>query len=86
MLLYFDESGDFAYPDDRFDAYTQAVLICADSKLANIEEYLEGRKAAWGVEELHATELDDARVFDVSPIRSAPSGCRYWPKQRTRMG
>ena len=65
MLLYFDESGDFAYPDDRFDAYTQAVLICADSKLANIEEYLEGRKAAWGVEELHATELDDARVFDV---------------------
>ncbi len=60
MLLYFDESGDFAFPDDRFDAYTQAVLIYA---LPVVEEYVEGQKAAWGGEEPHATELDDGRAW-----------------------
>jgi len=63
--LYFDESGDFAFPDNRFDAYTQAVVICADSKLDAIEAYVAEKKEQWGVAELHATELTDEQIFEV---------------------
>jgi hypothetical protein len=28
---YFDESGDFAFPEGRYDVYVQAALICPDS-------------------------------------------------------
>lgn len=65
MLFYFDESGDFAFPDDRFDVYTQAVVICADSKLPAVEEYVEGRKDAWSVDELHGVNLDDDRLQEI---------------------
>ena len=33
MHLFFDESGDFALPEDRFDCYTQAAVVCPDSFL-----------------------------------------------------
>jgi hypothetical protein len=33
MHVYFDESGDFAFASDRFDAYVQAALICPDASL-----------------------------------------------------
>jgi hypothetical protein len=65
VRLYFDESGDFAFPDDRFDAYTQAVLICADSKLDEVEEYVAGKKEKWGVPELHANDLTDEQILEI---------------------
>jgi hypothetical protein len=57
MHLFFDESGDFAFPDDRFDVYVQAVLICPDSLIGMIERYIEKKKADRGLDELHAIEL-----------------------------
>jgi hypothetical protein len=27
MFFFFDESGDVAFPDDRFDAHRQAVVM-----------------------------------------------------------
>lgn len=65
MLLFFDESGDFGFPDDRFDAYTQAVVICPDSKMPELEEWAAAKRDEWGVEEFHATELTDDQVWEV---------------------
>lgn len=73
MRLYFDESGDFGFPDDRFDAYTQAVLICPDSKLARVEEYVAAQCAEWGMDELHATSLSDDQLWQV---------CRFMRSER----
>ena len=47
MYFYFDESGDYAFPEDRFDCYVQAALICPDSVLPSISRFVEERKAAW---------------------------------------
>jgi len=65
VRLYFDESGDFAFPDERFDAYTQAVLICADSRLSAIEEYVATKKQEWEVPELHANDLTDEQILEI---------------------
>jgi len=65
VQLYFDESGDFAFPIERFDAYTQAVVICPDSKMAVVENYVADRLATWGLAELHARDLDDDQLWDV---------------------
>ena len=73
MRLYFDESGDFAFPDNGFDAYTQAALIIPDSKLAAVEEYVREQQDAWGVTELHASELDRGQILEV---------CRFIRSQR----
>jgi hypothetical protein len=54
---FFDESGDFGFPADRFDCYTQAAVICPDSYLSELQEFVAGRHARWGVSELHAAEL-----------------------------
>ena len=66
MYFYFDESGDYAFPEDRFDCYVQAALICPDSVLPTISAFVEERKVAWDVDELHATELDLAQVGEVA--------------------
>jgi hypothetical protein len=63
--LYFDESGDFAFPADGFDAYVQAALICPDSYLAEMEEYVTQMKDELGVEEVHAAELPAGRLVDI---------------------
>lgn len=65
MLLFFDESGDFGFPDDRFDAYTQAVVICPDSKMPELEEWAAATRDEWDIEEFHATELIDDQVWEV---------------------
>lgn len=66
MFFYFDESGDYAFPDDRFDCYVQAALICPDSALANLDAFVEDRQIAWGVAELHASELTSEQLTDVA--------------------
>jgi hypothetical protein len=65
VWLFFDESGDFAFPEDRFDAYTQAVVICPDSKLATVDAWAAQKRGEWDVRELHGTELSDEQVFEV---------------------
>jgi hypothetical protein len=65
MHLYFDESGDFAFAGDRFDAYVQAALICPDSFVEKIEHYVHNAKRELGVEELHAAELPDERLIEI---------------------
>src|SRR5271169_1714920 len=73
MRFYLDESGDFAFPSDRFDAYTQAVVICPDSQFKPVESYVADRTAAWGVPELHGTELTDEQVWEICRfIRAQP--------------
>lgn len=66
MFFYFDESGDYAFPDESFDCYVQAVLICPDSALADIDQFVSARQAAWGVDELHATELKLAQCLEIA--------------------
>jgi Protein of unknown function (DUF3800) len=66
VYFYFDESGDYAFPDDRFDCYVLAALICPDSVLAGLKVFVDGRKADWGVEELHATELQPEQLVEVA--------------------
>src|SRR5689334_3169691 len=65
---FFDESGDFAFPSDRFDAYTQAAVICPDSRLGEVESFVKERCERWQVEELHAADLSPANRMRV---------CRY---------
>jgi hypothetical protein len=65
MHHFYDESGDFSFPPDRYDAYTQAVLICPDSKLADIDEWVNAKAAEWAVDELHATSLTDNQIFEI---------------------
>ncbi len=61
MQFYFDESGDFGFPEDRFDAYVQAGVVCPDSVVPQLDAFLESRQEKWGVSELHAAELSPGR-------------------------
>jgi hypothetical protein len=63
--LYFDESGDFAFPAEGFDAYVQAGLICPTSFVGKIEHYVENTKRRLGVDELHASELPDEELAEI---------------------
>jgi hypothetical protein len=66
VYFYFDESGDYAFPEDRFDCYVQAALIGPDSVLASLEGFVEERKADWGVDELHATDLEPGQRVELA--------------------
>jgi Protein of unknown function (DUF3800) len=65
MFFFFDESGDFAFPDDGFDAYTQAVVICPDSKIPTLDAWAAEKQSEWGVSEFHATELTDDQIWEI---------------------
>ena len=65
VLLYFDESGDFEFPIDRFECYVQAALICPESHLPDIERFVAERQADWGVAELHAAELTPNQLVQI---------------------
>lgn len=65
MWFFFDESGDFTFPAGRFDAYTQAVVICPDSKLEEVDQWTKAKQGEWGVVELHGSELSDDQVWEV---------------------
>lgn len=66
MFFYFDESGDYAFPDGDFDCYVQAVLICPDSALSEVDQFVSARRAAWDVDELHATELEPTQRLEIA--------------------
>jgi hypothetical protein len=66
LHFFFDESGDYAFPADRFDCYVQAALICPDSVLPELENFVEDRKASWEVDELHAAELDIEQLVEMA--------------------
>jgi hypothetical protein len=66
VYFYFDESGDYSFPEDEFDCYVQAALICPDSEWPQISTFVEDRKAACSVAELHATELDLDQLVEVA--------------------
>jgi hypothetical protein len=65
MHLYFDESGDFAFPADRYDVYVQAGLIVPDSFVGKVEHYVANKKSELAVKELHASELPDEDLVAV---------------------
>ena len=66
MFFYFDESGDYGFPDDRFDCYVQAALICPDSSLEDVAAFVDDRKSAWGIGELHATDLSAKQLLAIA--------------------
>jgi Protein of unknown function (DUF3800) len=63
--LFFDESGDFAFPEDSYDVYVQAGLIVPDSFLDKVEHYVANKKDELGVGELHAADLPDVELVGV---------------------
>ena len=66
MFFYFDESGDYAFPGGDFDCYAQAVLICPDSTLSEVDQFVSARCATWDVNELHATELEPIQRLEIA--------------------
>jgi hypothetical protein len=75
VYFYFDESGDYAFPADRFDCYVQAALITPDSVLPSIATFVEQRKADWDVQELHAAQLKPDQLVDIARFIGA-SDCQ----------
>jgi hypothetical protein len=73
VQFFFDESGDFGFAPGRYDAYTQAVVICPDSKLDGLADWVAAKRREWNVGELHAADLDDDQIFEV---------CRFVRSQR----
>jgi len=69
--LYTDESGDFLLPDDRFDCYSQAVVLCPDSCLGHVGDFVSGCCKRWGLEELHAHQMTEQMLLEV---------CEFFPK------
>ncbi len=65
VFCYFDESGDFAFRRDGFDWYTQAAVVCPESYLAELANYVEGRHRRWAVRELHASELSGGQRLNI---------------------
>ena len=57
MHYFFDESGDFGFPSDRFDCYVQAAVICPEDYLDELRQFVEDRHRRWDCTELHATKL-----------------------------
>lgn len=66
MHFYFDESGDYAFLDGRFDCYVQAALLCPDNALAEVDEFVNARREKWGIGELHATELEPGQRLEIA--------------------
>jgi uncharacterized protein DUF3800 len=65
MHLYFDESGDFAFPTDRYDVYVQAGLIVPDSFVNKVEHYVANKNDELGTTELHAAELPEEELVPI---------------------
>jgi hypothetical protein len=64
--IFFDASGDYAFPADRFDCDVQAAVICPESGLAPAEAFVRDRRAAWDLEELHAHRLSVNQLHEVA--------------------
>jgi hypothetical protein len=76
VYFFFDESGDYAFGEGNFDCYVQAVVICPDSALPDMEAFVRDRCSEWGVDELHASELDSARRLTIAKFL-ATSDCTF---------
>lgn len=66
MFFYFDESGDYGFPEDAFDCYVQAALICPNSAIDEIDQFVSACCSEWGVQELHAVELDPGQILEIA--------------------
>jgi Protein of unknown function (DUF3800) len=75
MYCFFDESGDYAFPRDRFDSYVQAALICPDSQLDVVTTFVDAKKATWSVDELHASQLQSGQLLEIAGFLGA-GGCQ----------
>jgi hypothetical protein len=73
MRFYFDESGDYAFPGDRFDCYVQAVLICPDSRMESCAKFVQAYKDALSISELHGCELGADQLLEVARLIEASS-------------
>jgi hypothetical protein len=69
--IFFDESGDYAFPEHRFDCYVQAALICPDRQMEQLHAYVEAEKRSLGVVELHATNLKSRQLLEVAQFIAA---------------
>lgn len=69
--IFFDESGDYAFPVDRFDCYVQAAVICPESALAGADAFVRDRCAAWELTELHAHEMSAEQLHEVAEFLTA---------------
>jgi hypothetical protein len=70
VRVFFDESGDYAFPFDRFDCYVQAALVCPESALPAAEGFVRDRCAAWDLKELHAHRLSAGQLQEVAEFLS----------------
>jgi hypothetical protein len=44
MQFFFDESGDFAFPQGTWDCYSRAAVVRPDSYLADLDRSVSDRK------------------------------------------
>lgn len=59
LRFSFDESGDFGYPNDSYDCYVIAGVICPESVQPRLDSLVDRLKIAFNVDELHATKMND---------------------------
>jgi Protein of unknown function (DUF3800) len=71
--IFFDESGDYAFPADRFDCYVQAAVICPESALPSATAFVQDRCAAWNLTELHAHQMSADQLQEVAEFLAAGS-------------
>lgn len=64
MDIHIDESGDFEFPVDRFDAYAIAAVTVPDSEATAVEGVVQRLKARYGVSELHGAKLCNRELED----------------------
>lgn len=73
MHIFFDESGDYAFPVDRFDCYVQAAVICPESALPGAAAFVQARCAAWDLAELHAHQMSADQLHEVAEFLATGS-------------
>ena len=64
--VFFDESGDYAFPPNRFDCYVQAAVVCPESALEGAEGFVRDRCVEWDLEELHAYRLSAQQLLEIA--------------------
>src|SRR4051794_249862 len=60
MHYGFDESGAFAFTDERFDSSAVAAVACPDSVIAPLEQCVTDLRLEASSGELHAWTMSDA--------------------------
>jgi hypothetical protein len=68
MHVFFDESGDFAFPENAFDAYAQAAVICPSASLPGMDRLVHERVSELGVDELHAHNLTSDQMLEICQL------------------